>query len=113
MTTTKLPEVVFILQVKVFFDPKGRDTFLEALKPCYEAVLREEECAYFIVGESVDEPGVFRWTEGWRKGVEWFMGVWFSFFLYFITFLSCLPFLPSYLSSFCFGFGFESEVGFG
>jgi hypothetical protein len=75
MTTTPLPPVAFILQVKVFFDPKDRETFLAALKPCYEAVLAEPECAYFLVGENAQEPGVFRWTEGWRKGVEWFWSV--------------------------------------
>jgi hypothetical protein len=72
---TKLPAVSFILQVKAFFDPKDRGTFLQAFKSCCEIVIKEEECAYFLVGESVAEPGVFRWTEGWRKDLEWFMGV--------------------------------------
>jgi hypothetical protein len=82
-TQHKLPEVSFILQVKVFFNPKDRDTFLQAFKTCYEAVLKEEECAYFLIGENVAEPGVFRWTEGWRRDVGWFMGV--SFLPYLIS----------------------------
>ncbi|KAH7363792.1 hypothetical protein BKA65DRAFT_532508 [Rhexocercosporidium sp. MPI-PUGE-AT-0058] len=67
------PKVAFILQVKVTFDPKNRDTFLKYFKPAYDAVIAEAECAYFFVGENAQDPGVFRWTEGWTKDVAWFM----------------------------------------
>lgn len=67
------PKVSFILQIKVTIDPKDRTTFLEHFKPVYEAVVNEPECAYFFIGENAQEPGVFRWTEGWTKDVNWFM----------------------------------------
>ncbi len=76
--TSPLPaaeEVIFILQVKVTFAPADRDTFLQHFKTIYELVSAEPECAYFIVGEDVQVPGTFRWTEGWTRGVEWFMTV--------------------------------------
>jgi len=69
------PKVSFILQIKVTIDPKDRTTFLEHFKPVYEAVVNEPECAYFFIGENAQEPGVFRWTEGWTKDVNWFMTV--------------------------------------
>ena len=69
------PKVTFILQVKVFFKPENRDYFLEQFKPVYDRLLAEPECAYFFIGERLDEPGVFRWTEGWTKDINWFMSV--------------------------------------
>lgn len=67
------PKVACILQIKVQVDPKDRDTFLSLFKPIFDLVSAEPECAYFIVGE--DEPGVFRWTEGYTKDKDWFMNV--------------------------------------
>ncbi|KAH9212860.1 hypothetical protein DL95DRAFT_524799 [Leptodontidium sp. 2 PMI_412] len=72
-TPVLAPKVAFILQVKVTFDPKDRDTFLKYFKPAYDAVIAEPECAYFFIGENIQEPGVFRWTEGWTKDIAWFM----------------------------------------
>lgn len=74
-STVPVPDVCFILQVKVTFDPKDRNTFLEHFKPVYDRVLAEPECGYFLVGENIQEPGTFRWTEGWTKDVAWFMTV--------------------------------------
>ncbi|KAE8444205.1 hypothetical protein EG329_000802 [Mollisiaceae sp. DMI_Dod_QoI] len=72
-TLTPAPKVAFILQVKVTFDPKDRETFLKYFKPGYDAAVVEPECAYFLIGEDMQHPGVFRWTEGWTKDVTWFM----------------------------------------
>jgi hypothetical protein len=69
---TKLPEISFVLQVKILFDPKDRTTSLQAFKPCYEAVLSSPERAYFLFGENVQESGVFRWL---KKDVGWFIGI--------------------------------------
>lgn len=69
------PKVAFTLQVKVAIDPKDRDTFVKHFKIAYDIVIAEPECAYFFVGESIQEPGVFHWTEGWTKDVQWFMTV--------------------------------------
>lgn len=72
---TLAPKVVFILQVKVTFNPEDRDTFLKHFKPTYDKVIAEPECAYFFIGENIQEPGVYRWTEGWTKDITWFMTV--------------------------------------
>jgi hypothetical protein len=53
------PKVAFILQVKVFIDPKDRDTFLKHFKTAYKIVIEEPECAYVPVGENVEESGAF------------------------------------------------------
>lgn len=75
MATPSSSNVVLILQVKVTVAPKDVDTFLSHFKPCYDKVLAEPECAYFLVGQEPEQPGVFRWTEGWTKDREWFMAV--------------------------------------
>ncbi|KAF8847403.1 hypothetical protein BDZ45DRAFT_681911 [Acephala macrosclerotiorum] len=72
-TLVPAPKVAFILQVKVTFDPKDRDTFIKYFKPCYDSVIVEPECAYFLIGEDLQQPGVYRWTEGWTKDAAWFM----------------------------------------
>lgn len=74
-TVTSTPKVAFILQVKVTFDPKDREEFLKHFKIAFDAVQAEPEMAYFLVGEDVQQPGTFRWTEGWTKDVAWFMTV--------------------------------------
>ncbi|RFU27615.1 hypothetical protein B7463_g8743, partial [Scytalidium lignicola] len=74
-SVTPAPKVVCIFQVKAFFDPKDRDAFLHLFTPMYHTVAAEPECAYFITGEKIDEPGVFRWTEAWTKDYDWFMNV--------------------------------------
>ena len=75
VTTIPAPKVAFILQVKVTFDPKDRDNFLHHFKAVHEKVMAEPECAYFLIGENLQEPGVFRWTEGWTKDAQWVMTV--------------------------------------
>lgn len=70
-----LPKVAFILQVKITIDAKDKEAFLSHFRPAYNRVLAEPECAYFIVAEDIQEPGVFRWTEGWTKDAQWFMAV--------------------------------------
>jgi quinol monooxygenase YgiN len=67
------PKIACILQIKVQIEPKDRETFLSHFKPVVARVSAEPECAYFIIGE--DEPGVFRWTEGWTRDKDWFNNV--------------------------------------
>lgn len=64
-----VPKVSCILQIKMIVKPGHRETWLALFKQIFNHVSQEPECAYFIVGE--DEPGVFRWTEGWTKDKEW------------------------------------------
>lgn len=74
-TLVSPPKIAFILTVKVTFDPKDRDTFIKYFKACYESVVAEPESAYFLIGEDPQNPGVYRWTEGWTKDAAWFMKV--------------------------------------
>jgi quinol monooxygenase YgiN len=77
-TIIPAPQIAFTLQVRVTIDPKHRDIFIKHFKTAYDIVTAEPECAYFFVGESIQEPGSFHWTEGWTKGVQWFMTVFIS-----------------------------------
>jgi quinol monooxygenase YgiN len=74
-SASSLPKVAFTLHVKVTIDPKDSESFLSYFKKVYDFVLAEPECAYFIVGQNIQEPGVFRWTEGWTNDPQWFMSV--------------------------------------
>ncbi|PMD18137.1 hypothetical protein NA56DRAFT_577881 [Hyaloscypha hepaticicola] len=64
-----VPKVSCILQIKMIVKSGHRETWLALFKQIFNHVSQEPECAYFIVGE--DEPGVFRWMEGWTKDKEW------------------------------------------
>jgi hypothetical protein len=66
------PKVAFILQVKVFIDPKDRDTFLKHFKTAYNIMIEEPECAYFLVGETVHVSGA---ATGRRAGQIIFSGL--------------------------------------
>lgn len=68
-----VPKVTFILQVKVFIDPKDHDTFLKPFKTAYNIMIEEPGCAYFLVGENVQVSGAFHWTEGWTNNIQWFI----------------------------------------
>ncbi|KAF2751192.1 hypothetical protein M011DRAFT_473700 [Sporormia fimetaria CBS 119925] len=61
------------LHVEITVAPENVDKFLEALKPCYEAVIAEEKCTFFEVFHSAENPGVFKFVENWDATVEWLM----------------------------------------
>ncbi|KAE9381951.1 hypothetical protein N431DRAFT_425510 [Stipitochalara longipes BDJ] len=67
------PKVSCILQIKIVVSPENREAWLVLFKQCFDHVVSEPECAYFILGE--EEPGVFRWTEAWTKDKEWITNV--------------------------------------
>ena len=68
------------LHVSIYIDPSNRTAFLEAFKPCFEAVRAEKECLFFEIYSDPDDAGHFSWVENWSKGVEWFMTAsYFSF----------------------------------
>lgn len=77
-SVTPVPQVGFILSIKITIDPKNVEAFLGHFKPIYERCLAEPECVFFVIGQDPQEPGVFRWTEGWTKDAQWFMTVCFS-----------------------------------
>ena len=63
--------------------PENIDRFLEYLKPCFEAVVAEPECAAFEVFHDPEQPGCFRFVENWRRDKEWLIKVSLDFFLRF------------------------------
>ncbi len=70
------PKVSCILQIKIVVSPENRETGLVLFKECFDHVVSEPQCAYFILGE--EGPGVFRWTEAWTKDKEWIINVLFQ-----------------------------------
>ena len=73
------------LHVSIYIDPSNRTAFLEAFKPCFEAVRAEKECLFFEIYSDPDDAGHFSWVENWSRDVEWFMTV----CLFFICELCC------------------------
>jgi len=67
--------VQLILTVKIHISPEDVESFFSHFQSAFDAVMKEPECRYFVVGEDVQNPGVITWTEGWTESVEWFMGV--------------------------------------
>ena len=68
MTTRR--GVTFHLTITI--DPKNIDRFLEALRPCWAAVIKEPNCIFFDVHYLPSKPGTFRFVEIWDKDNEWF-----------------------------------------
>jgi len=68
----KAVKPAFILTVKIYLKPEDVASFLTHFRPIYEKCLAEPECAYFLFGENLQEPGVIQWTEGWTKDPQWF-----------------------------------------
>lgn len=67
------PKTACIIQIKIVVSPENREAWLALFKTCFHHVAAEPECAYFIIGE--EQPGVFRWTEGWTMDKEWISNV--------------------------------------
>lgn len=61
------------LHVTITVAPENIDKFLEALRPCYEAVIAEPDCTFFEVFQDPEKPGRFRFVENWTKAKDWFM----------------------------------------
>jgi len=73
MSTQPLKRTQMVLHVTIKIDPSKTQPYLEALRPAYECVVHEPECVFFDMFHSDDEPGLFRFVEGWTKDKEWFM----------------------------------------
>ncbi|KAL8766738.1 MAG: hypothetical protein Q9209_006560 [Squamulea sp. 1 TL-2023] len=63
------------LHVSIYVSPSHASAFLDACKPCFEAVSREPECTYFELFTDPDDPGHFHWVENWTKDKKWFLKV--------------------------------------
>lgn len=65
----------FSLHVTITIAPENVKPFLEALKPCFDAVAAEKECTFIEIFQDQERPGVFRYVENWSKPKEWVMEV--------------------------------------
>lgn len=52
-------------------DPQQLDAFFEALKPAYDAVTAEPECAFFEIYRDPNVPGKIKFVENWNASLEW------------------------------------------
>ncbi len=57
LKTHTLPPISFILTVKITIPPASVDEFFTHFRPCYDVVLAESECVYFVVGQNPQVPG--------------------------------------------------------
>lgn len=66
-------------QVDIFVNKSNTDVFLEALKPCWEAVTKEPRCMFFDIFHTSDPTDenieIFRIIEVWDADEEWFVNV--------------------------------------
>ncbi|KAL8981091.1 MAG: hypothetical protein Q9205_004017 [Flavoplaca limonia] len=51
------------LHVSIYIDPSNRTAFLEAFKPCFDAVRAEKECLFFEIYSDPDDAGHFSWAQ--------------------------------------------------
>jgi quinol monooxygenase YgiN len=59
------------VHLKVTVDPARADTFLEALRPVFEAVVADPRNTFFEVYRDEQNPGVFKLVENWSATVEY------------------------------------------
>ncbi|TFK35582.1 hypothetical protein BDQ12DRAFT_688005 [Crucibulum laeve] len=64
-----------ILHNTLHIDPTKIDEYLKHLRPAWKAVCAEPECDFFEVSTNPQEPGVYRFTEGWNASLEWLITI--------------------------------------
>lgn len=86
-TLKQIRPLAFILNVQMTIRTSDAEAFLAAIKPAYDAVLKEPECAFFNLGQRhplnplTGEPStgegetVISFSEGWNCTLEWFREV--------------------------------------
>lgn len=85
----KLQPLAFILNVQMTIKASDAAAFLAAIKPAYDAVLQEPECAFFNLGQrhplnpltgernesEAEDEVVISFSEGWNCSLEHFRNV--------------------------------------
>ena len=88
-TLKKIQPLAFILNVQMTVKTADVPTFLAAIKPAYDAVLQEPQCAFFNLGQRLpinpltgernateaDDETVISFSEGWNCTLEYFKEV--------------------------------------
>lgn len=66
---------MLLLQISIYIAKEDVDTYLAALRPCWELVTAEPECFYFDLFQTTDptDAGVviFNLVEVWNATLEW------------------------------------------
>ena len=63
------------LHVTIKVAPENIESFLEALRPCWQGCLDEPECIFFDVFHDPANPGTFKFVECWTESEKWFREV--------------------------------------
>ena len=88
----KIQPLAFILNVQMTVKTADVPTFLAAIKPAYDAVLQEPQCAFFNLGQrhpinpltgernatEADDETVISFSEGWNCTLKWYREVQFK-----------------------------------
>lgn len=59
------------VHLKISVLPTHADTFLNALKPVFDAVVADPKNTFFEVYKDDENPGVFKLVENWNATVEY------------------------------------------
>ena len=59
------------VHLKITVDPAHADTFLNALKPVFDAVVADAKNTFFEVYKDEENPGVFKLVENWNATVQY------------------------------------------
>lgn len=59
------------VHIKITVDPAHAETYLNALKPVFTAVIAEPRNTFFEVYQDEQNPGVFKLVENWTASVEY------------------------------------------
>jgi len=65
------PGIPLFINVTLTIKPERLEEYLSALREVLPAARAEPDCIYLHVGQSMNEPGVFVLSEGWRDLVEY------------------------------------------
>jgi len=88
-TLKKVQPLAFILNVQMTIKTSDAEAFLAAIKPAYDAVLQEPQCAFFNLGQrhpinpltgernatEAEDETVISFSEGWNCTLEYFQQV--------------------------------------
>ena len=59
------------IHITNYLKPDDVPAFLEALRPVYEAIIKERENIFFELYVDPENPGVVKWVENWNATTEW------------------------------------------
>lgn len=73
MAIDKSPSIS--VHITITIDPSNNEAFLEALRPTFEAAIKEPLNTSMEVFQDAKTPGIFRIVENWNANTEYMMNV--------------------------------------